>query len=197
MNIFLFFYLFILFVLLTPGTIITVSMWKQFSGSKPMSIWMVAAIHGFLFSVIAITTYSFVNDLYISLMSPIKDPFINVDTGYTFTSSDGDKPFNTLSDTPPAKVQAPSGSGPNIKCGHYKFCGSADPASKRVYCYGNKDGCLWGQQDCGTDTDCKKYNENSVKYTDAIYSNSYICPNYPDGSWPSEFCKFQKLPIKP
>jgi hypothetical protein len=196
MNIFLFFYLFILFVLLTPGTIITLSMLKQFSGSKPMSIWVVAAIHGFLFSVIAITTYSFVNDLYMSVISPIQDPFTNINTGYTLSSSDGEKPFNTLSDIPPAKIQAPSGSGPNIKCGKYKFCGSADPASKRVYCYGHQNGCLWGANDCNNDADCSKYNVSSAKYTDAIYSSSYICPNYDLNHWAPEFCQFQKLPTK-
>ena len=197
MNVFLFFYLFLLFILLTPGTIITLSIMKQ----SPYSKWIVAAIHGFLFSAIAITTYSFVNDLYISVISPIQDPFADVDSGYIYTSSDGDKEFNTLSTTPPGKPNTASTNGPNIRCGHidggkYKFCGSADQDTQRVYCYGSAGTCTWNT-DCNTDSDCKiKYNENSPKYTDANINASQICANYPANTWPAVFCKLQGIPTK-
>jgi hypothetical protein len=200
MNVFLFFYLFLLFILLTPGIIINLSIMK----SSPYAKFIVAAIHGFLFSAIAITTYSSVNDLYMSWISPATEGLEAINTGYKFTSQDGQKVFNTLSTTPPAPVEGGIAPGPNIKCGKidhygrtYKFCGSADPATQKVYCYGSTGGCIWGD-DCNTDSDCtSKYSSSSAKYTDAIYSNSYICPNYNSGDWPAVFCRNEKLSTKP
>lgn len=52
-----------------------------------------------------------------------------------------------------------------MKCGSNKFCVGFEPDHK-VYCYGNKDGCLWGQNSCNTDQDCKQYSTSSAKYTD-------------------------------
>jgi len=190
MNIFLFFYLFILFVLLTPGTLITLSIMK----SSPYSKFIVAAIHGFLFSVIAITTYSFVNELYNSWLYSIKEG-VTIDNGYTFTSTDGPKEFNTLSTTPPSKKPSQDTSGPNIKCGSHKFCASAEPNTQKVFCYGDRGGCLWGQNSCNTDNDCKKYDASSPKYTDYTFSASNICSRYPRNSWPGEICQLSGIPV--
>lgn len=123
---------------------------------------------------------------------------MQIDTGYTFTSPKyGELPFNTLSTTIPSKIKDTSGNGPNIKCfPGEKFCGSADPKTKKVYCYGSAGGCKRYVNDCNTDSDCAKYNENSAKYTDSAYVASAICPNYEEGSWPSYFCKAQGIPIK-
>lgn len=52
-----------------------------------------------------------------------------------------------------------------MKCGSNKFCLGFEPDNK-VYCYGSKDGCLWGQNSCNTDQDCNKYSTSSAKYTD-------------------------------
>jgi hypothetical protein len=188
MNIFLFFYLFVLFVLLTPGVIITLSIMK----SSPYSKWIVAAIHGFLFSAIAITTYSFVNELYLSL---IVTENLDINTGYTYTSTDGPKDFNDPSLTPPAKISGLKPRGPDIKCGRYGFCVSGDPTTKRAYCYGASNGCKWGSGDCGNDNDCtNKYNGSSIKFSDADYSNSFTCNNVnsTDG-WIGDTCNMARI----
>lgn len=189
MNIFLFFYLFVLFVLLTPGVILTLSIMK----SSPYAKWIVAAIHGFLFSAIAITTYSFVNEMYHSLFITEN---LDINTGYTYTSTDGPKEFNDPSLTPPAKITGQKPRGLNIRCGKFGFCGSADPVSKKYYCYGASNGCKWGSGDCGNDTDCaNKYNSSSIKYADADYSNSFTCNNieYADNGWGAEFCDRERI----
>lgn len=196
MNIFLFFYLFILFILLTPGTIITLPFAKQ----SPYSKWIIAAIHGFLFSAIAITTYSFVNDLYNSIISAEQDGFIDVDTGYEFVSKSGEKTFNTPSDKPPGMVQYQSSvSEPNIKCGKNLYvngenwCGSVDPNSNhnQVFCYGDTRGCLVGIKDCNSDSDCRKYNGNSKRYSDYAHGHTNnVCKNFRDDNfWGTKFCK--------
>ena len=185
MNLFLFFYLFILFVLLTPGTLINLK-------SSISSTRTILAIHGFLFSAIAITTYSFVNELYYSL---IITENLTLNTGYTFSSSNGDKPFNTLSDIQPAKSQETTAIQ-NIKCGsHGKFCASVDPTNQKVYCYGDKNGCKWNANDCNNDGDCKKYNSSSVKYTDFDINAKAICARYSRNSWPGEICQLSGIPV--
>lgn len=187
MNIFLFVYMFVLFVLLTPGTLINLSI----GGKSAYSKWMVAAIHGFLFSVIAITTYSTVNDIYTGLFSSTQE---NLDpnsifTGYTFSNPAGPKNFNTPSTIPPKKSQADVRPGPNIKCGKFGFCGSVDPgAVKKIYCYGSPNGCMWGTGDCKNDADCKKYTDSSKKYTDYTYNQNAVCSTFTADSWPGNFC---------
>ena len=52
-----------------------------------------------------------------------------------------------------------------MKCGSNHFCVGFEPDHK-VYCYGSKDGCLWGQNSCTTNADCNKYSTSSAKYTD-------------------------------
>jgi hypothetical protein len=185
MNVFLFFYLFILFILLTPGTIISLK-------SSISSPWIITAIHGFLFSAIAITTYSFVNELYQSL-TVTENLYLN--TGYTYSSSNGAKKFNTLSNIKPSKIADTANNGPKIKCGSHKFCASADPINQKVYCYGDKNGCKWNGNDCNTDGDCKKYNGGSLKYTDYDIDSKSICSRYPRNSWPGEICQLSGIPV--
>ena len=187
MNLFLFVYMLVLFVLLTPGTLINFSIGKPSKFSK----WIVAAIHGVLFSVIAITTYSTVNDLYIGLFNSEHENMVsdNIDTGYTFLNPEGEKTFNTPSDIPPKKPITTVIPGPNIKCGKFGFCGSVDPGPvKKIYCYGDNNGCRWGVNDCKTDGDCKKYNDSSAKYTDYIYNQNAVCSTFTADSWPGNFC---------
>ena len=193
MNIFLFFYLFVLFVLLTPGVIITLSIMK----SSPYSKWIVASIHGFLFSAIAITTYSFVNELYLSLITT-ENMVGNVSTGYTFNSADGPKLFNDPSQAPPSRRKESYNRGPDIKCGKYKFCVSADPVTKRAYCYGYSGQCKWGENDCTNDNDCiNKYNSSSIKYSDSDYSYSSNCNNInsTDG-WVGDTCNMARFNMR-
>jgi hypothetical protein len=189
MNIFLFFYLWILFILLTPGILLNLSVMK----STNYSNLMVAAIHGFLFSAIVITTYSFVNDFYLSSVQENMGSEQLLPTGLVSTyNTPGQKEFNTLSTTPPGKTQNSVADRPNIKCGSHKFCGSADPDNQYVYCYGESNTCKWNQNDCNNDNDCQKYTKSSAKYTDAAK-----CPNYNNNGWPVEFCKYQGLPVIP
>lgn len=195
MNIFLFVYMFVLFVLLTPGTLINLSIGSKSAYSK----WMVAAIHGFLFSIIAITTYSTVNDIYMGMFSSTQENYLDpnsIDTGYTFSNPVGPKNFNTPSDIPPKKPQADVRPGSNIKCGKFGFCGSVDPGTvKKIYCYGDTNGCLWGTGDCRDDNDCKKYNDASKKYTDYAknpppdpLNPNPVCSTFTADSWPGNFC---------
>jgi hypothetical protein len=179
--------MFILFVLLTPGTLINLSI----GGKSAYSKWMVAAIHGFLFSVIAITTYSTVNDIYMGMFNSTEENFDinNIITGYIFSNPPGDKNFNTPSDIPPRKPNADTRSGPTIKCGKHNFCGSVDPGPlKKIYCYGDTNGCLWGVNDCRNDGDCKKYNDQSKKYTDYKFNQNAVCGAYSPDSWPGNIC---------
>jgi hypothetical protein len=78
------------------------------------------------------------------------------------------------------------------------WCGSVDPGTKQVFCYGDKKGCLIGKKDCDTDSDCKKqYSETSARYSDySINPSYYICDNYPANSWSGKFCKMFKYPTK-
>jgi hypothetical protein len=185
MNIFLFVYMFILFVLLTPGTLINLSI----GGKSAYSKWIVAAIHGFLFSAIAITTYSTVNDIYMGMFSSTQENLVDVDTGLDSSFPDGQMVFNTPSENPPTKPKANARPGPQIKCGKHNFCGSVDSGpNKKVYCYGSNDGCLWGVRDCKSDDDCKKYNDASKRYTDYIYNQSAVCSTFTADSWPGNIC---------
>ena len=59
----------------------------------------------------------------------------------------------------------------SLKCGANKFCVGYEPDNK-VYCYGSNGGCLWNQNSCNTDTDCRtKYDMLSPKYTDGDQPN--------------------------
>merc|ERR1711962_842122 len=49
------------------------------------------------------------------------------------------------------------------KCGKFGFCLGFE--GSRVYCYGNRDSCLFGSNDCRTDADCAKYSYASRKFT--------------------------------
>ena len=78
----------------------------------------------------------------------ISDPWAPTDNGFKIKNLT----FGNLSDS--------------LKCGVNKFCLGYEPDNK-VYCYGASGGCLWGQNSCNTDTDCRtKYNMLSPKYTD-------------------------------
>jgi hypothetical protein len=87
----------------------------------------------------------------------ISDPWYETDGGIQIKNLT----FGNLSDS--------------MKCGSNKFCLGYEPDNK-VYCYGNLyaqygegyyNGCLWNQNTCNTDADCKsKYNITSPKFTD-------------------------------
>ena len=56
--------------------------------------------------------------------------------------------------------------GPS-KCGKNNVCVGFEDS--KVFCYGSSSGCLWGQNDCSTDEQCKqKYSTSSPKYTDGV-----------------------------
>lgn len=62
MNIIVFFYIFLLFVLLTPGILLTLPP----KGSK----WTVALVHGFVFALIWAFTYKFVWGTSMAILHP-------------------------------------------------------------------------------------------------------------------------------
>lgn len=200
MNIFLFFYLFILFIILTPGIIINLSIMK----SSPYSKYIVAAIHGFLFAAIAITTYSLVNDLYIAWLNPLQEGNIGITSGLKYTyATDGSKVFNTPSTTPPTPSETTNANGPTIKCGKGVYgngdnwCGSVDPANQQVFCYGETGGCLIGKSDCNTDSDCTKYTSTSKRYSDySVGMTNNVCKNFDGNGWSGKFCKMFGYPTK-
>ena len=69
-----------------------------------------------------------------------------------------------------------------MHCGENKFCLGFE--ENKVYCYGNNNGCLWGQNTCNTNDDCKKYTKNSLKYTDG---DIVTCPANANG-WRKDAC---------
>ena len=62
MNIFMFFYIFLLFVLLTPGILLSLPP----KGSK----WSMAIVHGLVFALVLCLTHKYVWELSIMLMHP-------------------------------------------------------------------------------------------------------------------------------
>ena len=70
----------------------------------------------------------------------------------------------------------------STKCGSNNFCVGFEVG--RVYCYGSTLGCLWGQNDCTSDSDCYKYSLDSPKFTDG---DSLVCPS--DSSEDTEFAE--------
>jgi hypothetical protein len=53
----------------------------------------------------------------------------------------------------------------NIKCSSNHFC--VNVVDNKAICYGDDAGCLWNTNDCNTDADCAKYNDQSPKYSDS------------------------------
>lgn len=76
----------------------------------------------------------------------------------------------------------------NIKCSKDKICVGFEP-DNRAYCYGSDAACLWGQNSCNTDSDCReKYNIQSPKYDGG--GVDYCSPplNTLSTSWPTGAC---------
>lgn len=67
-----------------------------------------------------------------------------------------------------------------MHCGENKFCLGFE--ENKVYCYGNNNACLWGQNTCNTNDDCKKYTKNSLKYTNG---DIVTCPA---NGWQKDAC---------
>jgi hypothetical protein len=67
-----------------------------------------------------------------------------------------------------------------MKCGTNKFCVGFE--ENKVYCYGANNECLWDKKSCNSDTDCRRYDKTSLKYTDGD------TPNCPAGGWRNDAC---------
>lgn len=78
----------------------------------------------------------------------------------------------------------------SMKCGTNNFCLGIEP-DNNLYCYGNQSGCLWNQNTCSSDDDCKSnYNITSTKYK----VGGSACPTTPisnaeyNSSWTIQGC---------
>ena len=85
---------------------------------------------------------------------------------YSLASDISHKTYIHLLLTGNGKCQGPA------KCGKNRFCVGFE--GKKVYCYGSDVGCLWNDNTCINDADCKKYTVSSPKYTDGY---NVFCSN--------------------
>jgi hypothetical protein len=100
-------------------------------------------------------------------------------------NSTNDRSFYTFTYFPPTPAVIGSdtafASKPSIKCGPNNFC--IGMRNNLPHCYGKKEGCLWGANDCTKDSDCSKYTEASPAYTD-----NRSCDQFKLGDWPYDAC---------
>jgi len=76
----------------------------------------------------------------------------------------------------------------SLKCSSSNICLGFEP-DNRAYCYGSTEGCLWGQNSCNTDNDCKNtYNITSPKYNGGGDEYCTAPLNTLSSSWPSAAC---------
>lgn len=107
----------------------------------------------------------------------ISDPWYNTDGGIKIKNLK----FGNLQDS--------------LRCNNNKFCVGFEP-DNRAYCYGNDSGCLWNQNSCNNDNDCRtNFNITSPKYNGG--GVEYCSPplNTLSTSWPTGACPdiYQKL----
>jgi len=104
----------------------------------------------------------------------IGDPFYPQDGGvqicnfeinnFSLSASHINEIYNSQNSSLPP-VPPPIPPDTSIKCGAYNFC--TNVKNSIPYCYGNTNGCLWGANDCNSDSDCSKYNSStSLQYND-------------------------------
>jgi len=91
-----------------------------------------------------------------------------------------DAPVAPIAPMAPVASVAPA-PAPPIKCGSNNFC--VGMRNNLPHCYGKKEGCMWGTNDCTKDADCSKYTEASPAYTDGR-----PCSQFKLGDWPYDAC---------
>ena len=99
-------------------------------------------------------------------------------------NSTNDRSFYTFTYFPPKPDVIGSDEAfpkPSIKCGPHNFC--IGMRNNLPHCYGKKEGCLWGANDCTKDADCSKYTDASPAYTD-----HRSCDQFKLGDWPYDAC---------
>ena len=114
------------------------------------------------------------------------NPIRNKAGNTTYTEADNsvnDRSYRVFTYFPPKKdvVGSDTLPTPAIKCGSNNFC--VGMRNNLPHCYGKKDGCLWGSNDCTKDADCSKYTEASPAYTDGR-----PCAQFKLGDWPYDAC---------
>lgn len=152
MNIGTFLYVYILFVIFSPGILFSTSLKNK---------WMNIAIHGFLFSVVWLLTHKYIYYLW----KDLTNSFI-VEGAM----------FNDIATTKYIEPPAPIDKKPQLitKCFNNDHCvGTKKRRASNIvdfFCFGGGQdrGCLWGSGDCKDkgDSYCNKYNMNSKVYTD-------------------------------
>jgi hypothetical protein len=180
MNIGTFIYLFILFVVFTPGILFSISV----SSKK----WIQASIHGFLFTVVWLLTHTTVSNLWNSniregVEGETKIANMDTTTAYTGTVSTATLP-NANSDS---KKKPKCFTSEGVCVGTMKS--KIDPSKTNYYCFGSNTGCTWGSRTCTEDSHCGHFNiNNSIKYTDPGQDCDKIKKQAP-GHWGSWVCE--------
>ena len=115
------------------------------------------------------------------------------------TSNYNGWPYNACGyvSTPPAIKPTPPPPPPisnsPVVCGKFNFCVNNENNNTNYYCYGNTQGCLWGSNDCQSDSDCNKYNDSSPRYTDMQSDGQpNTCANETSiqNGWPYNACGY-------
>ena len=164
MNIGTFIYLFILFVVFSPGVLFSIP--SSFIPSTKKTKWIQVCIHGFLFSVVWLLTHKTVYNLF--NMQNVRE---GVNGSQTVIGADTVTVKKNVSVS--AKKEDISVMKPP-KCFKHptngaRFCVSTrttnlEPDKQHNLCLGATNGCLWSANNpnkCNTDQDCiKEYNVN-------------------------------------
>jgi hypothetical protein len=171
MEIITFIYLFILFVVFSPGILFSI---PSFIPSTRKSKWIQVCIHGFLFSVVWLLTHTQVYHF-----------FNNFKEGATVIANEKSITSSTPETIKPSNIKNQK----TAKCYDKKFCVATipnltKPDKTNYLCLGKTNGCKW-EGDCKTDADCSHYNiKTSAKYMD----DDPICSDKKSG-WADWACK--------